>query len=168
MLVGDYEFGRSAEDISLLKMISERRRRRSRPVRRRRQPQAVQLRQLHRAGQPARPGQDLRERRVRGLEVVPRIGGFALRRPDHAARPGPAALRRELQAGRRVQLRGVRGRQGPQQVPVDERGLGLRGAHHRRLRQVRLDGPHPRRRGRRQGRRACRSTPSRPTTATWP
>ena len=80
MLVGDYEFGRIAEDISLLKMISGRRRGGARPVRGQRQPQAVQLRQLHRAGQPARPGQDLRRRRVRRLEVVPRIGRLAVRR----------------------------------------------------------------------------------------
>ena len=60
MLVGDYEFGRSAEDISLLKMISQRRRRGARAVRRRRQPQDVQHGPLHRAAQAARPGQDFR------------------------------------------------------------------------------------------------------------
>ncbi len=58
----------------------------------------------------------------------------------------------ELQAGQRVQLRGGGRRQGAQQLLLDGRGLGLRGADHRRLRPVRLDGPDPRRRGRRQGR----------------
>ena len=60
MLVGDYEFGRIAEDISLLKMISGVAAAAACAVRRRRQPEDVRLRQLHRAGQPARPGQDLR------------------------------------------------------------------------------------------------------------
>ncbi len=55
----------------------------------------------------------------------------------------------------RVQLRGRGRRQGAQQLPLDGRGLGLRGADHRRVRQVRLDGPDPRRRGRRQGRGAA-------------
>ena len=55
-------------------------RRGARAVRRQRQPQAVQLRQLHRTGQSPRPGQDLRERGIRGLEVVPRIGRLAVHR----------------------------------------------------------------------------------------
>ena len=51
---------------------------------------------------------------------------------------------------------------------LDERRVGLRRAHHRRLRQVRLDGP-ARAASRAAARsRACRSTRSRPTTATWP
>ena len=85
MLVGDYEFGRNAEDINLLKMISGVAAAAHAPFVVGRQPQAVRLRQLHRAGQAARPGQDLRRRRVRRLEVVPRVGRFALRGPDHAA-----------------------------------------------------------------------------------
>ena len=81
MLVGDYEFGRSAEDVSLLKMISNVAAAAHAPFVAGRRPQDVQLRQLHRAGQPARPGQDLRRRRIRRLEIVPRIGGLAVRRP---------------------------------------------------------------------------------------
>ena len=42
----------------------------------------------------------------------------------------------------RVQLRGGGRRQGAQQLLVDGSRLGLRGADHRRLRPVRLDGPH--------------------------
>ena len=65
MLVGDYEFGRSAEDVSLLKMVSGVAAAAHAPFVANAEPEAVQLRQLHRAGQPARPGQDLRGGRVR-------------------------------------------------------------------------------------------------------
>ena len=125
----------------LLKMISGRGRRGPCAVRRRRRPRSMfNFDRFTELTTPRDLAKIFNERRVRRLEVVPRIGGLALRRPDLAARAGPAALRRELQAGRRVQLRGVRRRQGPRQVPVDECRLGLRRAHHRRLRQVRLDG----------------------------
>ena len=43
---------------------------------------------------------------VRAVAVAPRVGGRAVRRPGHAARPGAAALRRQDQPGRGVQLRG--------------------------------------------------------------
>ena len=60
MLVGDYEFGRHPEDINLLKLISNVAAAAHAPFVSAAEPEAVQHGQLHRTGQPARPGQDLR------------------------------------------------------------------------------------------------------------
>ena len=65
MLVGDYEFGQHPEDIGLLQDDLQRGGGGARAVRLGGRPEDVRLRPLHRAGQPARPGQDLRQRRVR-------------------------------------------------------------------------------------------------------
>ena len=118
--------------------------------------------ELDRAVQAARPGEDLRHGRVRQVEVVPRVGGLAVRHAGHAARAGPAALRRDHQADRGVRLRGSRARRDGQaeagaarRVLLDERGLRHGHEADRRLRQVRLVHGHPRRRGRRQGRGAA-------------
>ena len=80
MLVGDYEFGRTAEDISLLKMISNVAAAAHAPFVAAASPKMFNFDSFTELAEPARPGQDLRQRRVRRLEVVPRVGGLALRR----------------------------------------------------------------------------------------
>ena len=126
MLVGDYEFGRNAEDISLLKMISGVAAAAHAPFVAAAGPKMFNFDSFTELANPRDLAKIFESVEYAAVEVVPRIGRLALRRPDHAARPGPAALRRELQAGQRVQLRGSGRRQGARQVPVDERGLGLR------------------------------------------
>ena len=116
MLVGDYEFGRVAGRHQPAEDDLERRGGGPCPVRRGCRPEDVQLRQLHGIGQSARSGQDFRQRRICLVEVVPRIGRFAVRRPDAAAHAGPLALRRRVQAGRGIQLRGIGRRQGSRQA----------------------------------------------------
>ncbi len=103
------------------------------PVRRGRLAQAVRLRPVDGAVQAARPGEDLRHRRVRQVAVVPRVGGLAVRGPGHAARAGPAALRIDDQADRGIRLRGSgagRGRPGQagaaRPLHLDERRVRLR------------------------------------------
>ena len=56
-------------------------------------------------------------------------------------------------------------RRRPPQVCLDERRLRHGGEHHPLVQAVRLVLAHPRRRVGRRGRRTCRCTPSRPTTA---
>ncbi len=107
-----------------------------------------------RPGQAARPGQGVRYGRVRQVEVVPRVGGFALRGPDDAALPGPAAVQPHGRHHRRgLQLRRRRGRHRPQQIPVVQRRLGVRCAADRRVRRLRLVRGDPRGGRRRAGRR---------------
>ena len=66
MLVGDYEFDlKRSPDVKMLPEAVRRRGRGPRPVRHQRQRQVVQHGQVHGAGQPPRPGQDLPERRLR-------------------------------------------------------------------------------------------------------
>ncbi len=75
---------------------------------------------------------------------------------------------KETVPDRDVQLRGGRRREGPQQVPLGERGLLLRHAPHRGVRDVRLV---RRRSAASRGAASCRafrSTRSRPTRATSP
>ena len=148
-LIGDYEFGNHPQDMALLEKISQVAAAAHAPVHLGGLARAVRLETLHRAGRGARPGQDLRPDRVRQVAVVPRLGGLALRRADPAAHAHAPALRQGHRPGRDVQLRGGRGRQGPQEVPLGERGLLLRDAPHRRVRAVRLVRRDPRRRGRR-------------------
>ena len=62
MLVGDYEFGRNAEDVSLLKMISNVAAAAHAPFVAAASPKMFGFDTLHRAGQAPRPGQDLRVR----------------------------------------------------------------------------------------------------------
>ena len=72
------------------------------------------------AGQPARPDQDLPDAGVRRLAVAARVGRLPLHRPDHAALPGPPALRRQDQPGRGVRLRGRHRGRRPQQVRLGQ------------------------------------------------
>ena len=94
MLVGDYEFGRSAEDVSLLKMISNVAAAAHAPFVAAASPKMFNIDRFTELANPRDLAKIFDERRVRLLEVVPRVGGLALRRPDAAARPRPAALRR--------------------------------------------------------------------------
>ncbi len=54
---------------------------------------AVQYGKLHQPGRTARHRQDLRHHRVRQVEIVPAVGGFAVRRVDLAAHSDAPALR---------------------------------------------------------------------------
>ena len=103
--------------------------------------------------------------RVRRLALAARVGRLALHRPGDAALPGAPALRRQDQPGRGVRLRGRHRRRRPQQVRLGQRGLRDGGQHQPLVQAVRLVLAHPRRRVGRRGRRTCRRTPSRPTTA---
>ncbi len=77
-------------------------------------PETVRLRELRRAGQAARSGEDLRHGRVHQVAVVPRLRGFPLRDAGDAAGALAAALRRQYEAGRRIRVRGGRARQAGQ------------------------------------------------------
>ncbi len=108
-LIGDYEFTNHPEDIDLLAKMSNVAAAAFCPFISAAAPEAVRLR---RAGTELSKPRDLEKifdtDRVHQVEVVPRLGGFAVRHPGHAARAGAAALRREHQADRGVRLRGGR------------------------------------------------------------
>ena len=107
-LIGDYEFTNHPEDIGLLGQDVERGGGRFLPLHLGRVAGAVRPREFHRVVVPARPGEDLRQRRVYAVEIVPRERGFSLRGLDDAPRLVAPALRGEHEAGRRIQLRGGR------------------------------------------------------------
>ena len=156
MLVGDYEFGRNAEDISLLKMISNVAAAAHAPFVSAAGPKLFNFDSFTELPNP----RDL----AKIFDSVEYAAWKSFRESEdsrYVALTMPRVLARlpygeNFKRVDRVQLRGEGRRQGPRQVPVDERRLGLRGADHRRLRQVRLAGPDPRRRGRRQGRGPAR------------
>ena len=81
-------------------------------------------------------------RRVRQVEIVPRVGRFALRRPDAAARRwrGCPTATRPCRS-RSSTSRKTSTARDHDKYSVDERRLGLRAPAHRRVRQVRLVGP---------------------------
>ena len=85
---------------------------RARSVPLRRLGRTAQPGQLRQPGRSARPGEDLRQHRVRQVEVVPPERRLPLRGPHHAAHPDAPALRQGHQAHRGLQLRGRRGRNG--------------------------------------------------------
>ena len=107
-LIGDYEFTNHPEDIDLLGKMSNVAAAAFCPFISAAAPQALRVRQLARTVQAARPGEDLHVDRVHQVEVVPRLGRFAVRHPGHAAGAGPDALRRGHQADRGIRLRGGR------------------------------------------------------------
>ncbi len=105
-LIGDFDISRQPEDMYFARADVARRRRGARALHLRRVARDVRPRRLHRARPAARPGQGVRHRRLRQVEVVPRVRGRALRRPDAAALPRPPALRPEGRHRRRgLQLR---------------------------------------------------------------
>ena len=90
-LVGDFEFGRHPQDVGLLEKISNVAAAAHAPFIAGAEPEAVRPGELHRARRAARPGEDLRDQRLRQVAVVPRVRGLALRRLDAAAHPGAPA-----------------------------------------------------------------------------
>ena len=72
-LIGDYEFTNHPEDIDLLSKMSNVAAAAFCPFISAAAPALVRLRELHRAVQAARPGEDLRHDRVHQVEVVPRL-----------------------------------------------------------------------------------------------
>ncbi len=116
MLVGDYEFGRNAEDISLLKMISNVAAAAHAPFVAGSSPKMFNFDSFTELANP----RDL-AKIFEAVEYAPwksfrESEDSRVRGADHAPGAGPAALRRGLQAGRRVQLRGGCRRQGAQQL----------------------------------------------------
>ena len=81
-LIGDYEFTNHPEDIDLLSNMSNVAAAAFCPFISAADPAADRLRQLDRAVQAARSGEDLRIGRVHQLAQLPRERGFALRHPD--------------------------------------------------------------------------------------
>ena len=80
MLVGDYEFGRSAEDVSLLKMISDVAAAAHAPFVAAASPKLFNFDSFTELPNPRDLAKIFEARRVRPVAVVPRIGGLALRR----------------------------------------------------------------------------------------
>ena len=92
-LIGDYEFaeppaghGPAREDVQVAAAAHA-------PFIAAHGARALRLGELPRPDRAPRPGEDLRPDRVRQVEVLPRIGGLALRRPHAAAHPDAPALR---------------------------------------------------------------------------
>ena len=87
-LIGDYEFTNHPEDVDLLSKMSNVAAAAFCPFITAASPEPVRLRELHRAVEAARPGEDLRHGRVHQVEIVPRLGRFAVRDAGHAADAG--------------------------------------------------------------------------------
>jgi hypothetical protein len=166
-LIGDFEFGRHPEDMYLVEEISHVCAAAHAPFLSAASPELLGFDDFTELVRPTRPGQDLRHRRIRQVEELPRLRGLPLRRPGDAARARPPAVRPGHRSGRGVQLRRAHRRHRPQQVPVDERRVCAGHQGHRRVRQVRLVRGDPRRRGRRPGRRPADPHLRVPTTAKW-
>ena len=158
-LIGDYEFTNHPEDIDLLGKMSNVAAAAFCPFISAAAPKLFGFENWTELSKPRDLEKIFDDGRVRQVEVVSAIGGLAVRHADDAARAGPAALRREHQAGRGVRLRGGRaGRKGRPSRCRTTSTAWMNAAYvhghaaDRRLRQVRLVHGHPRRRGRRQGR----------------
>ena len=150
-LIGDYEFGKHPQDISLLKRISQVAAAAHAPFLSAAAPGLFGFETFERAARRPRPGRDLPDPRLRQVEGVPRERRLAIRRPLPAAHPDAAALWPRHRARRVVQLRGRRRR--PRLVEVSLGQRRLRPGHQvdRRLRHVRLVRLDPRGRERRPG-----------------
>ena len=106
IMVGDYEFSNHPEDVELLEKISGVAAGRVLPLHLRGVAGTVRLQELGGLAQGAGPGRHLRIGEVRQVALLPGDGRLAFRRAHHAAGPGPLALWRVDQEGRRVPLRG--------------------------------------------------------------
>ena len=72
-LIGDFEFTRQPEDMYFLEQMSHVAAAAHAPFIASASPELFGLETLRRPGQAARPGQGVRHRRIREVEVVPRI-----------------------------------------------------------------------------------------------
>ena len=159
-LIGDYEFTNHPEDIDLLSKMSNVAAAAFCPFIAAGVADAVRLRELHRAVQAARPGEDLRHGRVHQVEVVPRLGGLAVRRCWRCracCRGCPTARRPSRSRSSTSRRSSWTARARPSRCRtthycLDERGLRDGHPADRRLRQVRLLHGDPRGGRRRQGR----------------
>ena len=130
-LIGDYEFTNHPDDIDLLAKMSQVAAAAFCPFSDRGVARAVRLRELHGAGQAARPGEDLPVGAITSSgESFRDTEDSRFVVADDAARAVAPALRQRDQADRRVQLRRGRARQEePRQagaarpLRLDERGL---------------------------------------------
>ena len=167
-LVGDYYFDQTPPDVGAARRDGARspprRTRRSSPAPRRRSCRWTSWQEL---ANPRDLTKIFTTPEYAALAVAARIGGCALSRPGDAALPVAPAVRRQDQPGRGVRLRGGHRRGRPQPLHLGERRLRDGGEHQPLVQAVRLVLAHPRHRVGRLGRRACRRTPSRPTTAAW-
>ena len=103
-LLGDYEFGKSGQDIELLEKVSQVAAAAHAPFLTAASSEMLNLESFSSLDQSPRPGQDLREHRIRQVESVPSNGGLPLRRPDGASHAAPRALRQGHRAGRSIPL----------------------------------------------------------------
>ena len=117
------------------------------------------------AVQPARPRQAVRRHRLHGLALVPRLQRQPLHGADPAALPGTPALRRQHASRSRSSPSRKTPAAAARQLPVGQRRLRARRAHHRGVQDLRLVHAHPRRRVRAARWKTCRRRCSRPTTA---
>ena len=157
-LIGDYEWTTAPDDVETLRLLSNVAAAGFSPFVSAAGPGMFGFERLHRTQQATRSGQDLRDRGIHEVAQLPRQRGLPLRLPRHASGDRSAAIRREHQADRRIQLRGSplrRRRRGqgnePSGLLLDECRLCNGRANDRRVRQNRVLRGHPRRRGRRQG-----------------
>ena len=102
-----------------------------------------------------------------GLALAARVRGRPLSRPHAAALPGAAALRRQVESGRGVRLRGGHGGGRQREVHLGQRRVRHGGQHQPLVQAVRVVLANSRHRIGRARSRGCRRTPSRPTTAAW-
>ena len=166
-LVGDYYFDHSPPDVELLGEMAQDRGRRARAVHRRAPRRRVM--QMDRWQELANP-RDLTKifqtPEYAAWRSLRESRGLALHRPGHAALPRAPAVRRQDRSGRGVRLRGRhRRRRHAASTPGPTPPTRWRSNINRVVQAVRLVLADPRRRVAAARSRACRRTPSRPTTA---
>ena len=124
-LIGDYEFTNHPEDIDLLGKMSNVAAAAFCPFIAAAAPKLFGFESWHELSKPRDLEKIFDDDRVHQVEVVPRLGGLAVRHAGHAAGAGAAALRRRHQADRGIRLRGGRRQQAGAARPLhlDERGL---------------------------------------------
>ncbi len=168
LLVGDYEFGRHPQDMALLEKLSNVAAAAHAPFVAAASPQLFDMDSFTELGNPRDLAKIFESPELVKWRSFRETRGLPLRRPGAAARPAAPALRPGHQAGRGVQLRGGRRRHATTTSTCGGTPPGPRRSG--------SPTPSPSTAGARRSAasraaarsRACRSTPSRPTTATSP
>ena len=165
-IVADYYFDNSAPDVELLTHDGEGRRGRARAVHRRRRAVGDADGIVAGTGQSARPDQDLPDAGTRRLALA----AASRRIRATSAWPCRASWRASPTAPRPTRSKNSTSRKTPpapdsKQLHLGQRGLRDGGQHQPLVQGIRLVLADPRHRVGRRGRRTCRCTPSRPTTA---